>query len=141
MGSEGVSDNREGQGGTPFSNVTHNITEFERLSLVWISQGAKDYDLKSVSPYRSLLAQVRALSSCILSLDTGAPQLGTVEFFLNSPFSEISPQRNVPNGNQRDEPLALVYFPNRNPSEGKDLGKIFTFLEPPNTPSTYDVFP
>jgi hypothetical protein len=51
------------------------------------------------------------------------------DFFL-SPFSEISPQCNIPNGNQRDESLALVYFPYRNPSEGKHLGKIcFNFSD------------
>jgi hypothetical protein len=47
-------------------------------------------------------------------------------FFLYSPFPEISPQCNIPNGNQRNEPLALVYFSYLNPSEGTHLGKIFT---------------
>ena len=51
-------------------------------------------------------------------------ETSTRSFFLYSPFPEISPQCNTPNGNQRDEPLALVYFSYRTPLEEKHLGKI-----------------
>jgi len=47
-----------------------------------------------------------------------------IDSFLNSLFSKISPQCNIPNGNQRDESWALVCFSYRSPLEGKHLGKV-----------------
>jgi hypothetical protein len=37
-----------------------------------------------------------------------------IDSFLYSPFSKISPQCNIPNGNQRDESWVLVCFSYRN---------------------------
>jgi len=44
--------------------------------------------------------------------------------FLYSLFFKISPQWNIPNGNQRDESWAFVFFLYRSPLEEKHLGKL-----------------
>jgi hypothetical protein len=47
-----------------------------------------------------------------------------VSFFLNSLISKISPQCNIPNGNQRDESKVLICFSDRSHLERADIGKL-----------------
>jgi len=54
---------------------------------------------------------------------TGTVKSGNTSF-LYSLFFKISPQWNIPNGNQRDESWALVFFLYRSPLEEKHLGKL-----------------
>jgi hypothetical protein len=44
--------------------------------------------------------------------------------FLYSLISKISPQCNIPNGNQRNESKVLICFSDRSHLERADLGKI-----------------
>jgi hypothetical protein len=49
-------------------------------------------------------------------------------FFLYSLFSKISPQCNIPNGNQRNESKVLICFSGRSHLERADFGKLSSLL-------------
>jgi hypothetical protein len=81
-----------------------------------------DEFVKSQNPYEFVIPAKAGIQLFQFVLGPGAcprPDPGFAGVTIQETFYEFI---RIPNGNQRDEPLALVYFSYRNPSEGKHLG-------------------